>query len=217
MFSIKKQIIRDSIIVAGVFLVVLTGCDRVARHKVLSFFFEGVPPLDSERQAVDTGATDEESPTTETEVAVTSEKPARIAKQTDPSRHEPAKDCDQCHRRIGSWSRKTLTRPLPEVCYTCHTDYSAAGGYLHGPIAAGACAFCHDPHGAKYVHLQKELQPKLCYQCHLREDIASIADHQDKQHSICTECHDPHMGSRRDFLKLEPESKDDSNPVDLSE
>ena len=213
MFSVNKHMIRNSIILACVFLVVLTGCDRVARHKVLTFFFEGVPPLDSDSQAEDMAATVEESPA----AAVLKEDAAKVARQTVSSRHEAGKDCQQCHLEQGSWNRRRLTKTVPDLCYSCHTDYSTANGYLHGPIAAGDCVFCHEPHQSKYIHLQKAPQPKLCYQCHLREDIASMANHQDKQHEICTECHDPHTGSTRNFLKPELESKNNSNPVDLSE
>lgn len=212
-FSAKKRIIRNSVILAGVFLVAAVGCDRGARHKVLTFFFEGVPPLDSDTQPEDTETTVEESADT----AALEEEVAKVARQRRSSRHEPGKDCVQCHREGTRWSEKRLIKPLPDLCYSCHTDYSDAADYLHGPTAAGDCVFCHDPHQARYVHLQRAPQPELCYQCHLQEDIASIADHQDKQHDICTECHDPHMGATMNFLKPPPESKDNSNSVDLSE
>ncbi len=78
MFSVKKRIVLDSVILAGILLAVVSGCDRGARHKVLTFFFEGVPPLDADRQAADTKTPVEESPT----VAVASEEPARITRQS---------------------------------------------------------------------------------------------------------------------------------------
>ncbi len=85
MFSVKKRIILDSIILAAVLLAVLSGCDRGARHKVLTFFFEGVPPPDADRQAADTKTPVEESPA----VAV---EPGRITNQTDTSEHDPGGD-----------------------------------------------------------------------------------------------------------------------------
>ena len=213
MFSAKKRIIPGPMIFAGVFLIALLGCDRVARHKVLTFFFEGVPPLDSDSQVEEMEATVEESEA----AAALKEEAVKVARQRVSSKHKVGKDCGQCHLEQGGWDRERLIEPLPDLCYSCHTDYSTAGGYLHGPVAAGDCVFCHDSQQTKYVHLQKQPQPKLCYQCHLQEDIASVADHQDKQHEICTECHDPHAGSTRDFLKAPPESKADSNSADLSE
>ena len=44
-------------ILSGVFLAALVGCDRGARHKVFTFFFEGVPPLDSDSKDADTETT----------------------------------------------------------------------------------------------------------------------------------------------------------------
>ena len=210
MFSVKKRIIRNSIILAGILLAVVSGCDRGARHKVLTFFFEGVPPLDADRQAAITKTPVEESPT----VAV---EPVKITRQTRPSGHKPARDCNQCHREIGSRNRNNLTRPLPDLCHSCHTDYSAASGYLHGPVAVGDCLVCHEHHNSRYARLQEAPQPDLCYVCHLQEDIGSIADHRDKQHEICTECHDPHMGSTRNLLKSRLESPDGPDSADLSD
>lgn len=211
MFSAKNRIIWRSMTVAGVFLFVFVGCDSVARHKVLTFFFEGVPPLGAKKRVK--------------RKAVTVEKPVDtgvaevdVLRQRVSSKHSPSRDdnCGQCHLD-GSRSRDRLVNAPPDLCYSCHTNYSDSSGYLHGPIAAGACVFCHGPHTTKFVHLQKKPQPKLCYQCHQQEDIALVTDHQDKQHEICTKCHDPHAGSRSDFLKVQPETKDDSNSVDLSE
>ena len=212
MLSAQKRIIRNSVILAGVFLMIVAGCDRAARHKVLTFFFEGVPPLDSNRQAAGTQTVAEESPA----LAAANQKAVRIDRQTGASRHEPSKDCYQCHMKQGGWNQERLAEPLPELCYSCHTNYSAAGGYLHGPVAVGECLFCHDAHQSKYLHLQKTPQPQLCYQCHLPEDLESVAQHQNVERQICTECHDPHIGSTRNFLKSQVKLQDASNFVDLT-
>ncbi len=209
MFSVKKRIILDSIILAGVLLAVVSGCDRGARHRVLTFFFEGVPPLDADKKEVVTKKPVED-PAVEVE-------PVKIIKQTRPSGHEPSRDCNQCHQERGGWDKNRLTRPLPDLCYKCHTDYSDASAYLHGPIAVGDCVVCHNPHGAQNIHLQRAPQPDLCYQCHLQEDVGSIAEHRDEEHQICSDCHDPHMGSTRNFLKSPLEPSDVPDSVDLSE
>ncbi len=208
MFSVKKRIILDSIILVGVLLAVTCGCSRVTRHKVLTFFFEGVPPLDADKRAAIAKATVAEPVDVEL---------VKIVKQTRASGHKPGRDCSQCHQKIGGRSRNRLIRSLPDLCYKCHTDYSASRDYLHGPIAAGDCVVCHDPHRSRYIHLQRAPQPDLCYQCHLQEDIGSIADHRDEQHQICSECHDPHMGSTRNLLKSQPELPDGPDSADLSE
>ena len=211
MFTAQKRIIRCSVILAGVFLIVLFGCDRAGRHKVLTFFFEGVPPLENDSQVVDTETPTEESP----EVATVSQETTESKGQRGASTHEPSKDCYQCHMKQGGWNQERLAEPLPDLCYSCHTDYNAANGYLHGPVAAGDCVFCHDAHQSKYVHLQKVPQPKLCYQCHIPEDIESEAHHQDLGSRTCTECHDPHIGSTRNILKANLEAKDSSRLTDV--
>ena len=190
---------------------VLVGCDRASRHKVLTFFFEGVPPLDSQQQAVDSGTTAEETPT----IAVADEQAVMIARQTDASRHAPAKDCETCHLAEGAWNQKRLVSPLPDLCYSCHTDYGA-GEYVHGPVAVGECVFCHEPHQSRYVHLQKAPQPKLCYQCHDREDIESLVDHQDRLDQVCSECHDPHTSSAKHLLTWDSQAEAVTNSVDSS-
>ena len=212
MFTAKMRIIRALVILAGVFLIVLVGCDRAARHKVLTFFFEGVPPLETDSQAVGTKTPAGESP----ELVAAKQKATILDSQRGSSTHEPSKECDKCHLEQGGWNQERLAEPLPDLCYSCHTDYNAAAGHLHGPIAVGECLFCHEVHQSKYVHLQKAPQPKLCYQCHLAEDIESAAYHQGVERQICTECHDPHLGSTRNLLKAQLPLEDSSDLVDVN-
>ena len=213
MLPAKKRIIRNLAVVAGAALVMLVGCDRASRHKVLTFFFEGVPPLDADREKPESETVLEEK----APVDVVEEESIRAIKQTDASTHEPSKECGQCHSQQGGWNRNRLVRSMPDLCYSCHSSYARQSGYLHGPVAVGACSFCHDPHQSKYVKLQKAPQPDLCYRCHDQEGIESIADHPDQQHRICTQCHDPHTGAGRYFLKPAPEPKDTPAAADLSE
>jgi predicted CXXCH cytochrome family protein len=197
------------------FLVMVVGCNRETRYKILTFFFEGVPPLDSDSQAVETKTTTavDKSP----QSAVAKEKPiSRILKQKRSSRHDPVGDCSKCHIGAMGSGQRQLLKPLPDLCYSCHTDYHAGDGYLHGPIMVGECVFCHDPHRSKYVHLQKAPQPKLCYQCHLHENMVTIANHTEMQETICTDCHDPHVSSMRKLLKSSKKLREDPNIVNLS-
>lgn len=211
----RKRIICVSIILAGVFGVVVTGCDREARYKILTFFFEGVPPLDREKTAVETEMTmaDDESQQT----VVAEEKPvSRVLQQGRPSKHKLVADCNRCHiGGMGSGQRQ-LVEPLPDLCYSCHATFEIPGDSLHGPIVVGDCVFCHDAHQSRNVHLQKAPQPDLCYLCHRREDMSDIADHQDKEEIICTDCHDPHAGSTRLRMKPFEEPQGDPNIIDLS-
>jgi hypothetical protein len=38
-----------------------------------------------------------------------------------------------------------------ELCYSCHDrvrEQVGSSSFIHGPVAAGFCIVCHDPHGA---------------------------------------------------------------------
>ncbi|MHC4359390.1 MAG: cytochrome c3 family protein [Planctomycetota bacterium] len=169
--------------------------------------------MDSEGQTVESKMAVDKSPRS----AVAIEKSvSRISKQSRSSRHDPVGDCSKCHIGAMGSGQRQLVKPMPDLCYSCHTNYHVADGYLHGPIVVGECVFCHDSHQSKYVHLQKAPQPKLCYQCHLPEDVVTIADHQEKQETICTDCHDPHVSSMRKLLKSSKKLKEDPNTINLS-
>jgi len=199
MLATRKLIILCSMMLAGVFPVIVAGCDREARYKILTFFFEGVPPLDGEKDAVETEITTVDE---SLQPAVAQKKNvSRILQQRRSSKHDSVADCNKCHMGGMGSGKRQLIRPMPDLCYSCHTNYHAGGGYLHGPIAVGECVFCHDPHRSKYVHLQKAPQPKLCYQCHVLEGIKLVAGHQEMQDTICTDCHDPHVSSMENLLK----------------
>ena len=210
----KKLIILCSMMLVGVFPVIITGCDREARYKILTFFFEGVPPLDGEENAVETEITTvDKSP----QPAVAQKKNiSRILQQRRSSKHDWVADCNKCHMGGMGSGKRQLIRPMPDLCYSCHTNYYAAAGYLHGPIAVGECVFCHNPHKTKYVYLQKAPQPELCYRCHVRENMVTITGHKENMETICTDCHDPHVSSMKMLLKPVNELNDDPNTVNLS-
>jgi predicted CXXCH cytochrome family protein len=199
---------------AGLFSVIIAGCDREARYKILTFFFEGVPPLDGEENAMETEITTVEEAT---QPAVAQKKNvSRILQQRRFTKHDFVTDCNKCHMGgMGSGERQ-LIRPMPDLCYSCHTDYYATDGYLHGPIAVGECVFCHNPHKSKYVYLQEAAQPELCFRCHVRGNMVTITDHQEKLETICTDCHDPHVSSMKMLLKPVDKLNDDPNTVNLS-
>ena len=178
-----------------VFFAVLVGsCDEVERHKVLNYFFDGVPPLgqdeyESEFTDPDTQQFDQAGQATAWYV------------------HEPRKDCTNCHRRrsSGGFSAQTyLTAPIPKLCYNCHDDYTATASFVHGPVAVGQCLFCHNPHKSRIEHLLKKPEPDLCFLCHDVSMIELIPAHLPEQTPACTECHNPHAGSTKALLKGAP-------------
>jgi len=96
-----------------------------------------------------------------------------------------------------------LIKPVPELCYECHADYTTSESYVHGPVAVGQCLLCHNPHKSQFEHLLNESQPKLCYMCHNVNVINSIPAHLTEQKFTCTDCHDSHTSSVKYLLKEE--------------
>jgi predicted CXXCH cytochrome family protein len=193
---------------------IFAGCDRQARHKVLTFFFEGVPPLDSSRRVVQT----EDGGITvyEGQEVVFDEQAIRKLAQNQGSKHESVGECNKCHIGGTSTGQRKMAKPLPDLCYSCHEKFETLSGFPHGPIVVGDCVFCHDAHQSRYVNLQKAPQPELCYLCHRSEDMSDIIEHQEKEKIICTDCHDPHTGTTMMRLKSTEETKSDPNIVESS-
>ncbi len=180
------------------------GCGAVTRHKVLSFFFDGVPPLEGEggRQQGLKGR------------RPGSPKGAR-RKAPKASLHPPfvKKHCDKCHaglpRRFKGQKSgisfltgtPRLALPLHKLCLQCHK--LPAAKYVHGPVAMGRCETCHMPHRSPYPHLLKKGKVRdLCFQCHTKDLFVSMDLHQEKGWILkaCTACHDPHGGNRSDLV-----------------
>lgn len=176
------------LIFVGMFLI---SCDEVERHKTLSFFFDGVPPLGTE--VLQEEFLDANSP----EKIQTGRTNAWYV-------HEPRKDCSNCHssRRQRSFSSQIyLTAPVPELCYNCHNEYAKSSSYVHGPVAVGQCLFCHNPHKSKIEHLLTVSEPGLCYLCHDVDTIELITAHSPEKLSTCTNCHNAHASSNKALLK----------------
>lgn len=181
----------------GIFVV---SCDEVEHHDVLTFFFEGVPPLGEGQLAEEPGDFD-----------------SRKFSHTRPEQpwfiHQPRKDCTLCHdksrQRVFS-SQTYLIKPVPELCYQCHADYTTSASYVHGPVAVGRCLFCHNPHKSRIEYLLVEPEPQLCYLCHNIDTMKLIPAHLIKQQFACTDCHNAHTSSVKYLLN------EASSPVDIA-
>jgi len=104
-------------------------------------------------------------------------------------------DCDECHSTGAGW-----VTPIRQdkLCYSCHDSLPEAM-FLHGPIAAGQCTICHDPHGSERRAFLTATDDFLCVQCH---DQSSSSSHfQEAGIDQCLRCHDPHGTDKRFFLK----------------
>lgn len=113
--------------------------------------------------------------------------------------------CENCHESIDNNHPREgvkgfkLIEKLPELCFTCHENYSKAN--VHSPAAKGECMLCHSTHGSENKSLLLNDKPLLCSQCH---DIG--IDKMSKKHAPvfdgnCQTCHDPHQSDYTFFLK----------------
>jgi len=173
------------------------------RHRLLTMFFDGVPPLYPEEPERVLEGPDPEEP------EPLSEEPSEgIAPQVTRARganrivsvHGPVaeKECEQCHSTRYS---NQLIAEKEELCWTCHDPEDFAGEVVHGPFAAGFCQACHDPHRSKYEYLLVSDSTDLCESCHEQYDMAAIAEHNSGDERLCQSCHDPHAADRKYMLK----------------
>jgi predicted CXXCH cytochrome family protein len=195
------------ILLAGVFSIFLTGCEKHVRHKVLTFFFTGVPPLEGDK-----------SEEVEKEAGIKKPKGKKRIPSVFVHGPKAAGECFLCHDTDSTLSFKRMKRgvgmpklgditpgrlvaPLKELCIQCHTSKSSNGKlWVHGPLSGGVCTSCHDYHqsGFRYM-LFKESSIDLCSQCHAKGYITQIEEHQSGEE--CISCHNPHIGANRLLLR----------------
>jgi predicted CXXCH cytochrome family protein len=186
------------LITAGLAILALSGCDPLSRHKTLATIFDGVPSLPPPEQLCAEYA---DRKINELRDELTGRKAAEQQKPAgDKSRHNPyeAKKCDNCHDKT---TESGFIKPKNELCQVCHTDF-IKGSYVHGPVAAGDCLFCHEPHTSRYPSLLKKDVDETCGGCHREKRQAAAMHRKMKDSKIdCTECHNPHFGTVPYFLK----------------
>ena len=179
---------------AGLLLVMLiVGSNKDQRQIILSYLFDGVRPVDAESKVI----------------GLSSVKEVAGERAEFRYEHEPYKSCDiKCHgdhksREISS--DPSLNMTVPQLCYQCHEDplLSDESINVHGPVAVGACSFCHSPHGSDYPSLLKMEVPGLCYQCHEVETVHSISGHGDQSYASCLDCHQTHSSPGKYLLKVD--------------
>jgi len=172
-------------------LLLLASCDEVERHRMLTFFFDGVPPLQTEASKAEP-------------LNLKPGKASDIAPTGGWHIHPPVKNCTDCHgeqRRMTSSRKVELVADVPQLCYKCHTDYATLEGWVHGPVATGNCLLCHEPHKTKPEFLLRKPVPELCYQCHELGAIRVLKGHAEESYTRCTDCHDGHAGATRSLLR----------------
>lgn len=115
-------------------------------------------------------------------------------------------DCKECHRfRRGSFD---FTRNVParSNCTTakCHGDSLMQDQFVHGPVGAGVCISCHNPHGSFRRNQLARDDRTLCLICHeaKEEEFNKQVVHAPVEEG-CSSCHDPHQSPMRFQLKGE--------------
>ena len=107
--------------------------------------------------------------------------------------------CTECHRkRRGKVNFQRIT-PARYNCTTgsCHPKMGKAA-HVHGPVGAGVCISCHNPHGSFEGKELERTGPELCYVCHeaKKKEFDQPVIHPPVEEG-CIDCHDPHQSSMR--------------------
>lgn len=212
-----KVVKLKRIFIAMLTLTVLTtsisGCSKEKKHKVLNFFFTGVPPLEEEKKD-------------ELEKNKSARKPSQAPTVVTVYTHPvtAANLCSECHQTTANFSlfgrgvrttsfQKGALSPGPlvvdrnELCVTCHKNKSAAealaaGLWLHDTAVKGDCYACHDPHQSQNRYLLLAEPDQICIPCHKEaEMIDKVKDKEaHRLPSDCLSCHNPHLGKDRALL-----------------
>jgi predicted CXXCH cytochrome family protein len=171
-----------------------TGCDEVTKYRVLSFFFDGVPPPPGMILANKTGAGNQSATGPATNPA------SKPSEETVASIHAAyaGHQCTACHLSESSFQAATGV----ETCGKCHPSYyeNKPDDWTHGPVAVGRCSMCHRPHKSPYPGLLVTPQPELCFGCHQSAEVLSRPYHAQAAKVPCSTCHDPHSAGNRLLL-----------------
>ncbi len=177
--------------------VAAVSCSEPTKHRVMTFFLDGVPELGS-------------TPTVGYEPL-----PRRVFRGGEGGAgevrravviraHEPFRKnrCGKCHN---SQTHELFRTPAEGLCQGCHTNVPGDVRYVHGPVAVRACLFCHHHHGTPHAYLLRSEPKQLCLKCHERGDLGVGVHHGSLETQDCTECHHAHGEDNRFFLKrIEP-------------
>lgn len=192
----ERRYLAFALLLASLFL---AGCS----HRVLTFFFTGVPdPNQPVNVAEDLAAA---------ETAPAYWQDYKSVPQQRFFAHGPwaNKQCDSCHEpsRQGAASvipRSGESAPDGSVCLDCHVQQNfavaAEGLWVHGPVASRQCTACHNPHSSgRMFMLQASDNNQLCGSCHINSEMS--AKHTSTEGADCASCHDPHAAANRLLLK----------------
>jgi predicted CXXCH cytochrome family protein len=172
------------------------SCMPEERHRVLTFFFDGVPPLHPGE------GTAQLSTTNSSGAPATKGGPRAAVSAPEASEHKPGREGTQCGACHDPRSANQLLKPLGQLCNSCHERETHEFHRMHGPVAFGDCAACHEAHRSPYKHLVKAPTPKLCFFCHEHTPAGEkpLGCTRASDEVNCLTCHDPHGGADPVFL-----------------
>ncbi len=102
--------------------------------------------------------------------------------------------CSDCHRTGDKKVNYKRLKPA-RTCQTggCHEDLGQ-GKFVHGPVGAGTCIHCHNPHGSFDTPLMSRTGKELCTVCHTDSNDFFTKSHQHSpvEEGDCLSCHTPH-------------------------
>ncbi len=113
-------------------------------------------------------------------------------------------NCKDCHKfRRGKFDFKRNV-PARADCTTakCHGNTMATEKYVHGPVGAGVCISCHNPHGSFREKQLARDDRSMCMVCHeaKKEEFDKKVVHAPVEDG-CSTCHDAHQSPLRFQLK----------------
>ncbi len=112
--------------------------------------------------------------------------------------------CKECHKfRRGKFDFKRNV-PARADCTAakCHGNAMATEKYVHGPVGAGVCISCHNPHGSFREKQLARDDRTMCMVCHeaKKEEFDKKVVHAPVEEG-CSDCHDAHQSPLRFQLK----------------
>jgi predicted CXXCH cytochrome family protein len=113
-------------------------------------------------------------------------------------------NCKECHSfRRGKFNFSRVS-PARSNCTTgeCHPKMGKDAAHVHGPVGAGVCISCHNPHGSFEPLQMERTGQELCVVCHeaKREEFDKDVVHPPVEDG-CVDCHDPHQSPMRFQLR----------------
>jgi predicted CXXCH cytochrome family protein len=167
-------------------MTIILACAPATRHKVLCFFFDGVP--DGKTPSGGAVAKVREPSVFHPLVAPYKPRPTPLPIV---SVHKPVQErrCNVCHETERGYMPISMDEAL---CDRCHKEQRLREGWDHGPINLGTCIPCHRAHESPYPHLLDKPVPQVCMICHLEDIERKRKEHQVANINQCTACHDPH-------------------------